>query len=76
MLRVSPVPVRRVLKKESRLSAVKYAALNPLTRADTDVRLARVEAAEVDEMGSVGGKKKTPRWLGQALAQRPGEVVA
>ena len=38
--------------------------------------LARVEAAEVDEMGSFVGKKKAPRWLWHALDHRTGAVLA
>ena len=43
---------------------------------DTSVLLARVEAAEVDEMWSFVGKKKAPRWLWHALDHRTGEVLA
>jgi insertion element IS1 protein InsB len=35
-----------------------------------------VEAAEGDETWSFVGKKKAPRWLGQALDHRTGEVWA
>lgn len=41
-----------------------------------DVLLARVEAAEVDEMWSFVGKKKAPRWLWHALDHRTGEILA
>ena len=50
--------------------------LAPLTSANTDVRLVRVEAAEVDEMWSFVGKKQAPRWLWHALNHRTGEVLA
>jgi len=40
------------------------------------VLLARVEAAEVDEMWSFVGKKQAPRWLWHALDHRTGEVLA
>jgi insertion element IS1 protein InsB len=40
------------------------------------VRLARVEAAEVDEMWSFVGKKQAPRWRWPALDHRMGEVLA
>ena len=50
--------------------------MDTLTRADTDVQLARVEAAEVDEMWSFVGKKKAPRWLWHALDHRTGKVLA
>jgi insertion element IS1 protein InsB len=50
--------------------------LATLTSADTDVWLARVEAAEVEEMWSFVGKKQAPRWLWQALDHRTGEVLA
>src|SRR5215470_19251423 len=46
-LRVSPVTVLRVLKKEPNLCSVNRAALAALTGADTDVLLARVQAAEI-----------------------------
>ena len=38
--------------------------------------LARVEAAEVDEMGSCVGKKQAPRWLWHALDHHTGEILA
>src|SRR5215470_15341662 len=47
VLRVSPVTVLRVLKKEPILRSVNRAALDTLTGADTDVLLARVQAAEI-----------------------------
>ena len=47
-----------------------------MTCADTGVLLARVEAAEVDEMWSFVGKKKTPRWLWHALDYHTGKVLA
>jgi len=50
--------------------------LDALTGADPGVLLARVEAAEVDEMWSFVGKKKAPRWLWHALDHRTGEVLA
>jgi insertion element IS1 protein InsB len=50
--------------------------LDTLACADTGVLLARVEAAEVDEMWSFVGKKKAPRWLWHALDHRTGEVLA
>jgi insertion element IS1 protein InsB len=50
--------------------------LDALTGADPGVLLARVEAAEVDEMWSYVGKKKTPRWLWHALDHRTGKVLA
>jgi insertion element IS1 protein InsB len=50
--------------------------LDTLTGADTGVRLARVQAAEVDEMWSCVGKKKAPRWLWHALDHRTGRVLA
>jgi insertion element IS1 protein InsB len=50
--------------------------LDTLTCADTGVLLARVEAAEVDEMWSFVGKKKAPRWLWHALDHRTGKVLA
>ena len=50
--------------------------MDTLTRAATDVRLASMEAAEVDEMWSFVGKKKAPRWLWHALDHRTGKVLA
>ena len=41
-----------------------------------EVVLHRVDQAEVDEMGSFVGKKKTPRWLWHALDHRSGQVLA
>ena len=38
--------------------------------------LARVEAAEVDEMWSFVGKKQTPRWLWHALDHHTGKILA
>src|SRR5882724_5206054 len=63
VLRVSPVTVLRVLKKEAALTSVNRAAVKTRAAADTSVLLVRVEAAEVDEMWSFVGKKKAPRWL-------------
>jgi insertion element IS1 protein InsB len=50
--------------------------LDTLSGVDTGVLLARVEAAEVDEMWSFVGKKKAPRWLWHALDHRTGAVLA
>ena len=50
--------------------------MDTLSGADAGVLLARVEAAEVDEMWSFVGKKKAPRWLWQALDHRTGAVLA
>ena len=50
--------------------------MDALASTDTDVLLARVEAAEVDEMWSFVGKKKAPRWLWHALDHRTGELLA
>src|SRR5258705_9928892 len=40
------------------------------------VLLARVQAAEIDEMWSFVCTKKTPRWLWHALDHRTGKVLA
>jgi insertion element IS1 protein InsB len=40
------------------------------------VQLAKVEAAEVDEMWSFVGTKQAPRWLWHALDHRTGKVLA
>jgi insertion element IS1 protein InsB len=50
--------------------------LNAVATTAPDVLLARVEAAEVDEMWSFVGKKKAPRWLWHALDHRTGEILA
>jgi insertion element IS1 protein InsB len=55
---------------------VNKAVLDTLNNADTDVLLARVQAAEIDEMWSFVGKKKSPRWLWHALDHRTGAVLA
>ena len=47
-----------------------------MTCADTGVLLARVKAAEVDEMWSCVGKKQAPRWLWHALDHCTGKVLA
>jgi insertion element IS1 protein InsB len=47
-----------------------------LSTSQVKVVLQRVEAAEVDEMGSFVGKKTEPRWLWHALDHRTGKVVA
>ena len=48
-------------------------ALHP---SDVEVRLQRVEEAEVDEMWSFVGKKKEPHWLWHAIDHRSGQVLA
>jgi insertion element IS1 protein InsB len=50
--------------------------LDTLTSTDPGVRLARVEAAEVDEMWSFVGTKQAPRWLWHALDHGTGNVLA
>lgn len=50
--------------------------LDRLADPDRPVILARIEEAEVDEMWAFVGKKKTPRWLWQALDHRTGTVLA
>jgi insertion element IS1 protein InsB len=50
--------------------------LDALSDTDIDVVLARVQAAELDEMWSFVGKKKSPRWLWHALDHRTGKVLA
>jgi insertion element IS1 protein InsB len=40
------------------------------------VFLARVEAAEIDEMWSIVSNKQTPRWLWHALDRRTGAILA
>ena len=50
--------------------------MDTLACADTGVLLARVEAAEVDEVWSFVGKKQTPRWLWHALDHRTGAILA
>jgi insertion element IS1 protein InsB len=43
---------------------------------DVAVSLTQVEAAEVDEMGSLVGKKQEPRWLWHAIDHGTGKVLA
>ena len=43
---------------------------------DVEVRVDRVEAAEVDERWSFVGKKQEPRWLWHALDHGTGKVLA
>jgi insertion element IS1 protein InsB len=50
--------------------------LDTLNKADTGVLLAKVQTAEIDEMWSFVGKKKSPRWLWHALDHRTGKVLA
>ena len=47
-----------------------------LSTSQVKVVLQRVEAAEVDEMGSFVGKKTEPRWLWHALDHHTGKVLA
>jgi insertion element IS1 protein InsB len=47
--------------------------LNP---SQVEVVLQRVDAAEVDEMWSVVGKKEDQRWLWHAIDHRTGKVLA
>jgi insertion element IS1 protein InsB len=41
-----------------------------------EVRIQRVEAAEVDEMWSCVGRKTAPRWLWPAIDHQTGKVLA
>jgi insertion element IS1 protein InsB len=41
-----------------------------------EVRIQRVEAAEVDEMRSYVGRKTAPRWLWHAIDHQTGKVLA
>ena len=47
-----------------------------LSTSQVEVVLERVDEAEVDEMGSVVGKKTEPRWLWHALDHQTGKVLA
>jgi len=55
---------------------VKRPLIAGLSTSQVKVVLQRVEAAEVDEMGSFVGKKTEPRWLWHALDHHPGQVLA
>ena len=52
------------------------ALLDTLPPDEVDVVIQRAEEAEVDEMWSYVGKKKTPRWLWHAIDHRSGQVLA
>jgi len=55
---------------------VNQALLYTLPPDEVDVVIQRAEEAEVDEMWSYVGKKKTTRWLWHAIDQRSGQVLA
>jgi insertion element IS1 protein InsB len=55
---------------------VNQALLDTLPPDEVDVVIQRAEEAEVDEMWSYVGKKKTPRWLWHAIDHRSGQVLA
>jgi insertion element IS1 protein InsB len=55
---------------------VNQALLDTLHPDEVDVVIQRAEEAEVDEMWSYVGKKKTPRWLWHAIDHRSGQVLA
>jgi len=55
---------------------VHQALLDTLPPDEVDVVIQRAEEAEVDEMWSYVGKKKTPRWLWHAIDHRSGQVLA
>ena len=63
-------------KKGAALSAVNRPLLAGLSTSQVEVVLQRVDAAEVDEMGSFVGKKTAPRWLWHALDHRTGKGLA
>jgi insertion element IS1 protein InsB len=50
--------------------------INALRPDDVEVRVARVQDAEVDEMWSYVGKKREPRWLWHAIDHGTGKVLA
>ena len=52
------------------------ALLDTLPPDEVDVVIQRAEEAEVDEMWSYVGKKKTPRGLWHAIDHRSGQVLA
>jgi len=43
---------------------------------NVELHIARVDEAEVDEMGSFVKKKHEPRWLWHAIDHQPGKVLA
>jgi IS1 family transposase len=63
-------------KTVAQLQQVNHRVLNDLHAEDVPVLIQKVEAAEVDEMWSMVGKKTQPRWVWQALAHRTGVMWA
>jgi insertion element IS1 protein InsB len=55
---------------------VNHPLIEGLYPRHVEVHFQRVDEAEVDEMWSLVGKKKEPRWLWHALDHRTGKVVA
>jgi insertion element IS1 protein InsB len=55
---------------------VNQSLLHILDPHEGDVVISRVEEAEVDEMWSFVGKKKTQRWLWHAIDHHSGKVLA
>jgi len=76
VLGISPTTVLNELKKMASLSLVNQPLIERLLPSHVEVVLERMDDAEVDEMWSFVGKKKTPRWLWHALDHRAGEVLA
>ena len=73
VLRISPTTVIAILKKVAALRHANLVLAPPRPRVG---RSRPQRAAEVDEMWSFVGAKKTERWLWHALDHRTGRVLA
>jgi len=68
--------LNEIRKKEAVLESVDTALLRTLNPDDIAVDIERAGEAEMDEMWSVVGKKKTQRWLWHAIDHSTGAVLA
>jgi hypothetical protein len=55
---------------------VNVVACQQISSEEAEVEIHQVEAAEMDEMWSVVGKKAPQRWLWQAIDQTSGVILA
>src|SRR6266436_2154567 len=69
-------PSSAPLKKDSGLQQVNEGLLQRLDAEQVQVIVHKVEAAEMDEMGSFVGSKRQQRWLWHAIDHRTGQVLA
>jgi hypothetical protein len=76
VLQVGPTTVSKELKKAPGLSPVNKAVVEGGCPDALAVEVWRVEAAEVDEMGSFVKSKARQRWLWHAIARLTGVVLA